>query len=108
MSMYITPQMIDPNVNAPSSPATSGARGGPVRQMLFSVVQNWRRRKMIAALDSLDDRILWDIGIHRADIAGSVDRLLAREGGSRPASMPPASKATAAPEADRDVYLKAA
>lgn len=36
-------------------------------------VQDWQRRKMTAALESLDDRTLLDIGIHRGDIKRVVD-----------------------------------
>lgn len=52
---------------------------GPVRRLLASVVQNWRRRKMIAVLQALDTRTLRDIGIERCDIASIVDGFDARE-----------------------------
>lgn len=38
-----------------------------------NAVQNWQRRKMIAALEALDDRILLDIGIDRSEINRVVD-----------------------------------
>ncbi len=38
-----------------------------------NAVQNWQRRKMIAALEALDDRTLLDIGIHRGEINRVVD-----------------------------------
>jgi len=44
-----------------------------------SAVQNWQRRRMIAALAALDDRILMDIGIPRGEIERVVDGFDARE-----------------------------
>ncbi|MDR7126334.1 DUF1127 domain-containing protein [Pseudotabrizicola sp. 4114] len=44
-----------------------------------SAVKNWQRRRMIAALAALDDRILMDIGIPRGEIERVVDGFDARE-----------------------------
>jgi uncharacterized protein YjiS (DUF1127 family) len=40
-----------------------------------SAVRSWQRRKMIAALAGLDDRILLDIGLCRWEIEDFVDGL---------------------------------
>ncbi len=39
-----------------------------IGRALRSAARNWKRRKMIAALDALDDRTLQEIGVHRAEI----------------------------------------
>lgn len=52
---------------------------GPLRRLLAAVVQNWRRRKMIAVLQALDTRTLRDIGIERCDIESIVKGFDTRE-----------------------------
>lgn len=42
-------------------------------------VHNWQRRKMIAALAALDDRMLLDIGLCRGQIEDFVDGLSSAE-----------------------------
>ncbi len=54
-------------------------RAGPVRRWLAAAMLRWQRGKMIATLDAMDDRILRDIGIDRADIPRIVDDLSDRE-----------------------------
>lgn len=44
-----------------------------------SAVRGWQRRKMIAALAGLDDRILLDIGLCRGEIEDFVDGLSSAE-----------------------------
>lgn len=44
-----------------------------------SAVRSWQRRKMIAALAGLDDRILLDIGLCRGEIEDFVDGLRSAE-----------------------------
>lgn len=44
-----------------------------------NVVRHWQRRKMIAALNGLDDRILLDIGVPRGEIESFVDGLSSAE-----------------------------
>lgn len=68
-----------------------------------AAVRNWKRRKMIAALRAMDDRLLRDIGILRADIprvaAGFSDREL---------GMVPVAVSTEHANDEDCVYLKAA
>ncbi|MCA0423212.1 MAG: DUF1127 domain-containing protein [Proteobacteria bacterium] len=42
-------------------------------------IRSWQRRKMKAALHSLDDRILQDIGLSRGEIEDFVDGLSSAE-----------------------------
>ncbi len=61
-----------------------------------SLYRRWQRRKMIDALQALDDRLLHDMGIRRGEIRYVVGRFTDEELG-----MTPVSRATAAtPEAD--------
>ena len=46
-------------------PASNSGRMNVLLRWWKSAVQNWQRRKMIAALEALDDRTLMDIGVHR-------------------------------------------
>lgn len=41
---------------------------------------HWRRREIIQSLRQVDDRLLRDVGIERADIDQVVDNLIARRG----------------------------
>ncbi len=43
------------------------------RRIVGTLATNWRRRKMIEALEGLDDRMLEDIGLSRNDIPRIVD-----------------------------------
>lgn len=72
----------------PSSahPGRDKTRSGAFRLWLRLFFRNWRRRKMIATLRAMDDRLLHNIGIDRHDIAKVVDRLIDRELGMRPFS----------------------
>ncbi len=40
------------------------AKGSPLRRL----IKGWKRRKMMASLESMEDRLLRDIGIQRTDI----------------------------------------
>ena len=53
--------------------ATNTGRMNVLLRWWQSAVQNWQRRKMIAALEALDDRTLMDIGVHRGGIKRVVD-----------------------------------
>ncbi|SMX48782.1 DUF1127 domain-containing protein [Maliponia aquimaris] len=56
------------------------AKAGEVlRRWLSAATRDWQRRKMIAALSAMDDRLLRDIGIYRNDIARVVDGFIDRE-----------------------------
>ena len=59
-----------------------------------SAVQNWQRRKMIAALAALDDHILRDIGIPRGEIERVVDGFDARELQMQPVAPEPEKQDT--------------
>jgi uncharacterized protein YjiS (DUF1127 family) len=50
-----------------------------IRRWISTIITNWRRRKMIGALEALDDRVLDDIGVNRGDIPLIVDGFDSRE-----------------------------
>ena len=63
-----------------SSHRRSGNEGsGIFHWLLRAPIKQWQRRKMIAALEALDDWVLRDIGIHREDIPRLVDEFDDRE-----------------------------
>lgn len=51
----------------------------PLRRWLDRVVRGWQRHRMAAALHELDDRMLADIGLLRADIPDVVRGFDTRE-----------------------------
>lgn len=69
MSIYLTPQMLNPDFR----PLQASQRFDIIHRVSQSVVRKWRRRKLIATLEALDDRLLRDIGIVRGDIKHLVD-----------------------------------
>jgi uncharacterized protein YjiS (DUF1127 family) len=80
---------------APAKARRAGATGRLAREILsdirgavplhgFAGLRRWhRRRKAIAELGALDDRMLKDIGIGRGDIRGLVDAQLGHEAEAR-------------------------
>lgn len=60
------------------------ASDGWFRQWLRQATRQWRRRRMVAALRAMDDRLLNDIGIQRQDIEPMVDGFDDRELRMRP------------------------
>ncbi|MFD2738703.1 DUF1127 domain-containing protein [Sulfitobacter aestuarii] len=69
MTPYITRQMLLEMVGAEKRSAHGGAaRQGRLRQWFGRVIAGWQRSRMISALHNLDDRLLDDIGLYRADI----------------------------------------
>lgn len=46
---------------------------------LHDVIRRWQRRKMIATLRAMDDRMLRDIGLARAEIPRVVEGFSSRE-----------------------------
>jgi len=80
------------NRNAPflsqahASPLPAIARPGLMRRIVRSIVHNWKRRRMIAALAAMDDHLLRDIGIYRHEIPHVVDGFTERELSMRPVS----------------------
>ncbi|MDF1609328.1 DUF1127 domain-containing protein [Hoeflea sp. YIM 152468] len=99
MSIYLTRQMLDPNFK----PQEPRARLAIFRRLFRLVLRRWRRRKMIAALDALDDRLLRDIGIYRGDIKHLVKQFDDRE-----LRMAPVSPAQPAPVLDDEGFRQAA
>ncbi|AML52005.1 DUF1127 domain-containing protein [Falsihalocynthiibacter arcticus] len=65
-------------------PHGAPVRDGILRRWARSAIQNWKRRKMIAVLQAMDDRLLRDIGIYRNDIERVVDGFDERELGMVP------------------------
>ncbi|WP_372520432.1 DUF1127 domain-containing protein [Limimaricola soesokkakensis] len=64
MSIYITRKMIDSSVQK-----SRNQMNGSIFSVLFRwAIRQLRRRSMMADLQALDDKMLDDIGIHRADI----------------------------------------
>lgn len=57
---------------------------GAIRRMLRAAVRQWKRRRLVAALQSLDDRLLRDIGVYRGDIQSLVAEFDDRELGMNP------------------------
>ena len=54
-------------------------RLGPLQGLFGGLVRGWQRRRMIRALEALDDRLLRDIGLERGDIEDLVDSFDDRE-----------------------------
>ena len=99
MSIYITRQMIDPASGKPAGSKSIGL----LRRMFRRAVRNWQRRKMIAKLEAMDDRLLRDIGLHRGEIRRLVDGFDDRELG-----MVPVTSAETSAGTDYEAFRKAA
>jgi uncharacterized protein YjiS (DUF1127 family) len=78
MTVHITHQNITTMPHMPHARHAT-PRGGILRRVLARLVRDWQRRRMIHALDALDDRILRDIGIERGRIAEVVEGFDDRE-----------------------------
>jgi uncharacterized protein YjiS (DUF1127 family) len=88
--MSITEQK--PNINQlPNAPHSATKL---IQNWLNSAMQKWRRRKMIAMYETLDDRILWDIGISRGEIEDMVDNLAVQKSCETTSAKRLASKQT--------------
>ncbi|WP_322989396.1 DUF1127 domain-containing protein [Hoeflea sp.] len=99
MSIYITRHMLNPEM----FPLKADQRPGVLRRWMQSLVRRWRRRKMIMALEAMDDRLLRDIGINRADIKRAVDGFDDRE-----LRMAPLAPVTMISHTDNIEYREAA
>ncbi|WP_291731454.1 DUF1127 domain-containing protein [Leisingera sp. F5] len=77
---YLSPSL--PYARAHQKRAAAGGSG--LRRMLRAAVRQWKRRRMIAALQSMDDRLLRDIGVYRSDIQSLVAEFDDRELGLNP------------------------
>ncbi|MCY0150121.1 DUF1127 domain-containing protein [Hoeflea sp. G2-23] len=73
MSIYITRHMLNPDLY----PLKMEKRSGFLRRGWQFLVRKWGCHQAILALEAMDDRLLRDIGLYRADITravnGSVD-----------------------------------
>lgn len=69
MSVHTKHHLSDHAVTSASNPR----RMSVISRWWHTTVQNWQRRKMIAALEALDDRTLLDIGVHRGEIRRVVE-----------------------------------
>lgn len=79
MSVYFKSQAV-----AAATPESIGI----IKRWLRASFRKWHRRKMIASLSALDDRTLWDIGIHRSEIERAVDGLSDAELRMAPVAQP--------------------
>ncbi len=52
---------------------------GPFRRWMANAMRKWQRRRMIAIFNAMDDRLLSDVGIARADISRVVAEFNERE-----------------------------
>lgn len=77
--------------------------GGVLRRWLRAVIRGWQRRRMIAALGAMDDRLLRDIGIERGDIERVVDGFDDQE-----LKMAPLAEDTRPDETEYETFRKAA
>lgn len=75
MSVYIKPKSRQDNDNTTLKVAGMSF----ILRWWNNAVRSWQRRKMIAALADLDDRILMDIGLCRGEIEDFVDGLSSGE-----------------------------
>lgn len=62
-----------------SSQTLTSQGGTVIRGWVQAIVRSWKRRKMIASLQAMDDWLLRDIGIERADITSVVNGFDERE-----------------------------
>jgi len=99
MSIYITRHMVQPV----SENRGADASKGRFRRWLDAGIRKWQRRKMIATLEALDDRVLRDIGIYRGDIQRVVNAFDDRE-----LAMVPLASATTPAVAKNELQMKAA
>ncbi len=79
------------------------AKDGLLRRSLRSIYQRWNRRRMIAELHSMNDRMLRDMGIYRNDIERVVNDFEQRD-----LLAVPAAKSSIKLVSDRDVWRLAA
>ncbi|MCK8462903.1 DUF1127 domain-containing protein [Aliiroseovarius sp. S1339] len=60
---------------------------GFLRHWWRTAIRGWKRRKLIAALQALDDHVLRDMGVRRKDIGRIVDGFDDRELGMVPLAV---------------------
>ncbi len=99
MSGYLSRQMLDPRWRRP----VPKDGGGRFHQWVAAALRRGRRRKMAKAFHDIDDWVLFDIGLRRADIPRLVEELDDRE-----LRMRPPARSAAAPNDVRDAFRTAA
>ena len=99
MSGYLTRKMLGPA----SRRNVVNGDANLFRRWMISAMRQWQRRRMIKALEAMDDRLLRDIGIDRSDIDRVVGEFDDRELG-----MIPLAPAAVAHDTDQEAYQKAA
>jgi len=99
MSIYLTKDMVASAAHQNPSSRDQGL----FYRLFLAAKQQWQRRRMIAALQALDDRMLADIGLHRGDIPQFVAGFSSRE-----LRMAPVTQAARATDVMNDAYLRAA
>lgn len=99
MSDHLNTQMHNPA----SRRNRANEKSGLFRRWILKTIRSWKRRRMITALEQLDDRTLADIGVRRNDIPRVVDGFDARE-----LRMVPLARPTTAEEAENHTLRKAA
>lgn len=99
MHPYLAKYLLDPK----SPREAAGEPHRLFRRWFAAAHRRWQRRRMIAALQAMDDRLLRDIGIHRGEIGRVVDRFDDRELG-----MTPLPRSEPAAKKEDDLYREAA
>lgn len=61
------------------APAWNDTVASFLRHWFEGAIRNWQRRKTVAALAALDDRLLLDIGLERGTLEDFADVLAERE-----------------------------
>lgn len=84
-------------------PGGTEERRGYMSRVWRAAIRRWQRRKMIAALEAMDDRLLRDIGIGRPDIPRMVATFSDRE-----LRMTPLAASPTLAELHLETYRKAA
>ncbi|WP_418591565.1 DUF1127 domain-containing protein [Ponticoccus sp. (in: a-proteobacteria)] len=76
----------NPHLSAPRTDRQNPRKPGALRLWLRAAFRKFQRRKMIEALQGMDNRLLRDIGIERSEIPRLVDGLIEREPAMRSVS----------------------
>lgn len=73
---YLNQRVLNrPGLRVAPLSGTNKDNDGILRRWLAAAALTWRRQRMSRALSQLDDRMLHDIGLARADISDLVKRL---------------------------------
>lgn len=98
MSYYISRRMLETDAHLATrgpvhetcrDPGSAGGGAfGSLRRACGAVARNWQRRRMVRALQAMDDWLLSDIGIYRGDIERVVNGFDRRELRMTPLALP--------------------